>query len=255
MSTAKQILPVSKKGFVYGSSDPTTPAKVGALNVGWFYNWNFVRSPGMDTSIPYTPMIWGMTSVNNPMAVSLINQLNNPGYENIVLGFNEPDGAKQANMTVDQAIQNWSLLVNTGRRVGSPATASNPTKAGSWFANFMTAAKAGGLRVDFIAVHWYAPPNVASFLNELDTLYQQYNLPIWITEFAVADWTATTGSKFTVDDVTAFMKAVVPELNKRPYVERFAWKTRATSDVNMGTSALFNDDGSLTALGAVYASL
>ena len=255
MSTAKQILPVSKKGFVYGSSDPTTPAKVGALNVGWFYNWNFVRSPGMNTSLPYTPMIWGMTSVNNPMAVSLINQLNNPGYENVVLGFNEPDGAKQANMTVDQAIQNWALLVNTGRRVGSPATASNPTKAGSWFANFMTAAKAGGLRVDFIAVHWYAPPNVASFLNELDTLYQQYNLPIWITEFAVADWTATTGSKFTVDDVTAFMKAVVPELNKRPYIERFAWKTRATSDVNMGTSALFNDDGSLTALGVVYASL
>jgi len=255
MSTAKQILPASKKGFVYGSSDPTTPAKVGALNVGWFYNWNFVRSPGMDTSLPYTPMIWGMTSVNNPMAVSLINQLNNPGYENVVLGFNEPDGAKQANMTVDQAIQNWSLLVNTGRRVGSPATASNPTKAGSWFANFMTAAKAANLRVDFIAVHWYAPPNVASFLNELDTLYQQYNLPIWITEFAVADWTATTGSKFSVDQVTAFMEAVVPELNKRSYIERFAWKTRATSDVNMGTSALFNDDGSLTALGAVYASL
>lgn len=255
MSTAKQILPISKKGFVYGSSDPTTPVKVGALNVGWFYNWNFVRNAGVDASLPYTPMIWGMSSVNNATAVSTINHVDNVGYENVVLGFNEPDGAKQANMTVDQAIQNWSLLVNTGRRVGSPATASNPTKAGSWFANFMTVAKAGGLRVDFIAVHWYAPPNVASFLNELDTLYQQYNLPIWITEFAVADWTATTGSKFSVDDVTAFMKAVVPELNKRPYVERFAWKTRATSDVNMGTSALFNDDGSLTALGAVYASL
>ena len=255
MSTAKQVVPASKKGFVYGSSDATTPAKVSALNVGWFYNWNFVRNPGVDASLPYTPMIWGMTSVNNPAAVSLINQLDNPGYENVVLGFNEPDGAKQANMTVDMAIQHWPLLVGTGRRVGSPASAGNPTTAGGWLANFMTAAKAGGLRVDFIAVHWYAPPNVTSFLKELDTLYQQYGLPIWITEFAVADWTATTGSKFTVDQVTTFMQAVVPELNKRSYIERFAWKTRATSDVNMGTSALFNDDGSLTALGSVYASL
>jgi hypothetical protein len=51
------------------------------------------------------------------------------------------------------------------------------------------------------------------------------------------------------------MEAVVPELNKRSYIERFAWKTRATSDINMGTSALFNDDGSLTALGSLYASL
>ena len=255
MSTAVQITPNSKKGFVYGSSDATTPAKVAALNVGWFYNWNFVRNPGVDASLPYTPMIWGMTSVNNPNAFATINHIDNAGYENIVLGFNEPDGAKQANMTVDQAIQNWPLLANSGRRVGSPATASNPTKAGSWFANFMTAAKAGNLRIDFIAVHWYAPPNVTSFLNELDTLYKQYNLPIWITEFAVADWTATTASKFSVDDVTAFMKAVVPELNKRPYIERFAWKTRVTSDINMGTSALFNDDGSLTSLGSVYASL
>jgi len=255
MTTAKQIVPVSKKGFVYGSSDPTTPAKVNALNVGWFYNWNFVRNPGMDTSLPYTPMSWGMTSVNNPMAIKLINQLDNPGYENVVLGFNEPDGAKQANMTVDMAIQHWPLLIGSGRRVGSPATASNPTTAGGWLANFMTAAKGANLRVDFIAVHWYAPPNVTSFLKELDTLYQQYGLPIWITEFAVADWTATTESKFTVEQITAFMEAVVPELNKRSYIERFAWKTRATSDINMGTSALFNDDGSLTTLGAVYASL
>jgi hypothetical protein len=255
MSTAKQIVPLSKKGFVYSLYDPTTSSKVNTLNVGWHYNWNFLRTPGVDNSVPYTPMIWGMTSVGNQNAVNIINKIDNDGYENVVLGFNEPDGAKQANMTVEQAIANWPLLLNSGRRVGSPASAGNPTTAGGWLANFMTAAKAANLRVDLICVHWYAPPNATSFLKELDTLYQQYGLPIWITEFAVADWTATTASKFTVDQISAFMKAVIPELNKRSYIERFAWKTRSTSDVNMGTSALFNDDGSLTALGSLYASL
>jgi hypothetical protein len=46
-----------------------------------------------------------------------------------------------------------------------------------------------------------------------------------------------------------------PELQKRPWLLRFAWKTRNVNDNQMWFSALFNDDGSLTSTGQLYASL
>jgi hypothetical protein len=83
-------------------------------------------------------------------------------------------------------------------------------------------------------------------------VYDQYKKPIWITEFAVADWSATTQSKYSESQVIDFMEDILPALDDLPYVERYCWKTRTTSDTNMGTSALFNDDGTLTRLGKVY---
>jgi len=44
-------------------------------------------------------------------------------------------------------------------------------------------------------------------------------------------------------------------LDARSYVERYSWKTRSTEDPHMGTSAIFNDDGSLTALGQIYSNI
>jgi len=51
------------------------------------------------------------------------------------------------------------------------------------------------------------------------------------------------------------MKDACAGLDAREHVERYTWKTRSTSDSKMGTSALFNDDGTLTALGIIYAAL
>ena len=48
----------------------------------------------------------------------------------------------------------------------------------------MSKIKDNNYRVDFIAIHWYAPPNADSFLKLIDDLYNMYQLPIWITEFA-----------------------------------------------------------------------
>ena len=51
------------------------------------------------------------------------------------------------------------------------------------------------------------------------------------------------------------MDEVVAGMYARPHVERFAWKNRPPSDVNMGNGALIAADGSLTPLGLHYASL
>jgi len=48
------------------------------------------------------------------------------------------------------------------------------------------------------------------------------------------------------------MKGACAGLESRDFVERYTWKTRTLSDTNLGTSSLFNDDGTLTALGTIY---
>ena len=229
-------MPSTKKGFVYDLSDPNFVSKLTSVNPTWYYTWGLQGSPHVN--LPFVPMAWGkgsLPSVHSP----------------VILGFNEPDGAAQSNLTVQQATSLWSHVTSCGDRIGSPATAGNPSTTGSWLEQFMDAAP----KVDFICVHWYAPPNSASFLKEIDAIHAKYNKPIWVTEFAVADWSGKFPGGFSVSLVETFMKEACAGLDARPFVERYTWKTRTTEDTNMGTSALFNDDGSLTALGQVYATI
>ena len=110
-------------------------------------------------------------------------------------------------------------------------------------------------KFDFVCVHWYAPPNVDSFLKQIDAIYAKYQKPIWVTEFAVADWAGKYPGGYDVNLVQEFMKGACAGLESRDFVERYTWKTRTLADTNLGTSSLFNDDGTLTALGAIYAAL
>jgi len=228
---------MAKKGFVYTWKDSTAADKMKSLNLDWYYTWSPNQIKGLD--IPFVPMIWSPKQLGTLLTLK----------GDTILGFNEPDRSDQSNVSVADAVRLWPQLIRTGKRIGSCATASNPTTPG-WQQDFMTQTNVG---VDFITVHWYAPPNAHSLLAELQTLYEEYKKPIWITEFAVADWKNMTGG-FANDKVIEFMKDVLPVLDELPYVEKYAWKTRSPSDANMGTSALFNDDGSLTDLGKVYAA-
>ena len=98
---------------------------------------------------------------------------------------------------------------------------------------------------DFITVHWYGPPNPTSFLNYLQNIYNKYHLPIWVTEYSVADWSATfdsttnrtihtapydwsypTGTNLTTNATAVFMKETVQGMNAMPFVERYSWKER-----------------------------
>ena len=228
-----------KKGCVLGTSDHQIVSKIQSVNPKWYYTWDVSPVPGLE-SLPFVPMVWGSKSVSKLS-----------GSHPVVLGFNEPDGSTQSNMTPSLALALWSEVTNLGTKIGSPATAGNPTTPGSWLEQFMDAFP----QVDFVCVHWYAPPNSASFLKEIDAIHAKYNKPIWVTEFAVADWSGKFPGGFSVSLVETFMKEACAGLDARPFVEKYTWKTRTTEDANMGTSALFNDDGSLTALGQVYATI
>jgi hypothetical protein len=121
----------------------------------------------------------------------------------------------------------------------------------------MTRARRAHLRVDFMTMHFYAAPNADSFLAKVKYLHDKYERPIWVTEYAVADWAATRSrpSRYSGLETRRFMKKTVAGMRAMPYVERFAWKTRAPFDPVMGASALYHTDGRLTATGRLYASL
>ena len=118
----------------------------------------------------------------------------------------------------------------------------------------MERALAEGLRIDYIGFHSYGGTNAQWFLDRLDALYAQYQIPIWITEFAVADWNTENreGNRHSPEAVLEFMQTVLPELDRRDHIFRYAWYTDFGSR-QLWPSALFDADRELTALGEFYA--
>jgi hypothetical protein len=107
----------------------------------------------------------------------------------------------------------------------------------------MTQAMAKGLRVDFIAMHWYGWNKgscVASQLEGAVNWASKWGLPVWITEFGCMG--SSNPDEQTVLD---FFKNALPMLDKHPLVERYAWYPWNT----------YNDlytNGTMTALGKEF---
>jgi hypothetical protein len=70
-------------------------------------------------------------------------------------------------------------------------------------------------------------------LAKVAYVHDKYGLPIWVTEFAVADWSATPSrpSRYTGMEIRSFMRAAVAGMRAMPFVERFAWKTRTHTHI------------------------
>ena len=104
-----------------------------------------------------------------------VNNLNTiPTNSKELLGFNEPDNANQSNMSVTDIVTNWSNIYNTKLRIGSIATAQNVLSS-TYFDSVWTNLQNNNMTPDFIAIHWYAPPNSINFLKLLDNIYAKYN--------------------------------------------------------------------------------
>lgn len=169
-----------------------------------------------------------------------------------ILGFNEPDVKKQGNMTLEQTLDAWPLLMETGLRIGSPGCV-HPDK--EWMINFMNGVKERGLRVDFVNVHSYGGPSADALVKRLENVHKMFGeRPVWITEFAVGDWEAKSveENRHKPEAVMRFMESVLPKLDKLDFVERYAWFPAKTTSIPLGTSALFDAQGALTPLGEIY---
>ena len=242
-----------KKGadFSTNTTDGTWDGDIAALNAQWFYTWGTPQPIGSPKSTEFVSMFWGGANVT-AANISLVQQLKAQGTVKYVLGFNEPDQSGQANMTVSQALALWPQLETIGLPLGSPAV-SYPTV--QWFTDFMDSVAAEHLRVDFICVHMYVGLDDNNFVQVLQTLYNQYHLPIWVTEFATADWNAATPSAnmYNATQVLGFMQRLLPKLDSLTYVQRYSWFSGDPTSAALWPSALVDAQGKLTALGSWYA--
>jgi hypothetical protein len=202
----------------------------------------------------FVPMIWGHAGAEQSSAgiASAIGTMVTKGYKT-VLGFNEPDNTTQSNISVATAISLWPAFNNPAIQIGAPGAQANTTGV-AWSTDFIAQVNANpSLRVDFIAIHWYGW-NAGSCEANASTLEGHIrkiealpgNRPLWLTEWGCLNNSDTGSAAVTLAHVTG----AVAMFARHPRLERYAWYPWAGP-----THALNNADGSLTALGAYYASL
>jgi hypothetical protein len=240
-----QAAPSVKKGI--GLSDLTAGSRIEALNVAWYYTWSPRAIEGVQGA-QFVPMVWGGSKIEEQLGA--LRRAPRPRY---LLLINEPDKTEQSSMSVDEVARLWPTLAVLGDRVSSPAAAN---ANGAWMERFDAIARQRGLQRDFMAIHVYGPPNPERFLAKIDAIHARYGLPLWITEFAVADKQATDNApgNVTPEETLAFMRRVLPELEKRDWVQRYAWFGAGKGGkARVRNSRLFDADGKLTPLGRFYA--
>jgi hypothetical protein len=243
--TQRDFAPVTPKKGVGNK----TLYKINHLNVCWFYNWgvNKPSSPdGVDSSLDYVPMKWGKNSIT----------LDNSGYVNYLLGFNEPDLASQANMTVAEALAQWPQLQAMadakGLLLGSPAVSHYSRQ---WIKDFMAAVDApgSGLRVDFMAVHWYSSPDADLLMNNLTWVHDTWGRDVWLTEFNVAKWDGD--NPWTQEQSYTFLAEALYRMEKTSWIKRYAIFPWEGTTTNSKASPIFEPGSeNLTPLGRLYAS-
>ncbi|MCY1720273.1 glycoside hydrolase family protein [Prolixibacteraceae bacterium Z1-6] len=244
-----------KKGCCITTKNADWYKKIESLNASWHYSWNYELKAQEPDDVEFVPMIWGAWSDTSKVLEKLdhIQGLRSDDKVKYLLGFNEPDKQDQANMSVEAALAYWPKLETSGLPLGSPACA-NPT--GEWMQAFMEEAANRNYRIDFVCIHWYGGISVSAFLNRLNEIHELYGKPIWITEFAPADWNASipAESKHTKTEILGFMKEVLPALDDLEYIERYAWFSSNENNGPLGNAALFDTSGNLTNLGKYYSN-
>jgi Glycosyl hydrolase catalytic core len=267
-----QVFPVSpslpgKKGAAFTLRDIGRPGswvenlpKVIALRPHWNYSWGPKQVDAQPADIEFVPMIWGTN--NAALVQTVIRDVIVPqvqkGQTKRLLGFNEPDSTSQANMNVSKALEIWPTLESANVPLTSPSCVLPNVP---WMTAFMTSAAESTCprrRVDWIGVHWYgSSANFDTFVTRMTNTYNLYRRPLLVTEFSIANFTATTASdnKITKAQVLAFLKKALPWMEQQEWIAGYAWFSFNINGVAGPSSALFDLQGNLTATGRYYASV
>ncbi|MET7354319.1 glycoside hydrolase family protein [Streptomyces mirabilis] len=237
-----------KKGISAWKFNGVTKALANS-NVGWFYTWSSgkggIKPP---RGVEFVPMIHDKGSVTKKE----LGQAKTQG--STLLGFNEPDRPDQANMTVDQALDLWPRLQSTGLRLGAPAVATGGDVAGGWLDRFMKGAAARHYRVDFIPLHWYGSDfnfqrATGQLRSYIEAVHRRFKKPIWLTEYALTDFSSGTPRYPTKAQQAAFVKKSTAMLQHLSYVRRYAWFTLST---NRGDGTGLYHGAKANRVGAAY---
>ncbi|XP_006453985.1 hypothetical protein AGABI2DRAFT_189310 [Agaricus bisporus var. bisporus H97] len=231
-----------KRGLSYasgGNFDDILNANQTKSSISWIYDWSdlpagFLAQSGLN----YIPMQWGSGNIDK-----LANTISTQGAD-IVLGFNEPDFADEANIPAKEAAGLWMQFIEPLKqkdvKLGGPAVTAAPSGK-PWLSEFL--AECNNCTIDFLPLHWYGS-GTEGFFNYIWDMHSTFpQFPIWITEFAEISDNATV--------VLDFMNQTINYLDSLDWVERYAWFGffRPEKDLH---SNMLREDGGLNDLGKLY---
>ena len=230
---------IGKRGIYIRQTGGDWSAKVSSTRAHWHYsesNRLSIKEPG---NIDFVPMIKDTADMGDD-DIEALYKIKDKGQLRHIIGFNEPDNPDKANMSVSEAINLWPQLEQFDVPLSSPLCAD---PQGSWMEDFMSQAESAGLRVDFVSVMWHDEYDVEGFLDMLESVYNKYQKPVWLTRFTLVD--------ARLSEVNDFLESVLPVLDESDHIYRYAWES---GEINTPT-AFWDAEGSLTPRGQLYADL
>ncbi|KAL9107846.1 MAG: hypothetical protein Q9187_008374 [Circinaria calcarea] len=181
----------------------------------------------------------GSRKFNTPAAFASIKAAGS-AYKHI-LNYNEPD------------------LEGISDRIPAPGKLNTHFVPGNWFFDFMVALRKREYPLDFIALHYYSSTfnvtaGVANFCAYIEVYHNQFHLAIWITEYAMVDYShgaAPDQWRIPLLAVQAeFAASATKMLQSLPYVERYAWFA-LSDNINQPNTILYQQ-GVITEVGRAY---
>jgi len=243
-----------------GTAGYEGPPYQGEFQTTWAYNYNDNTSASEPSNFDFVPMV--DTEYWEPISDL---QARDSGWlaqplPAALLGYNEPDNPGYASTapTTNQAIANWPALIALNVPLVGPAMQNEQD---AWENTFYSMIAANGYRVDYSAVHLYVPPNSSSVTGDLQSEYNAYGRPVWLTEFSPVDWSGNQG--WTEDDDYNFLAEFMWMAESESWLERYSIFPFSGSNPNppyVSVTAgyrgnLFESDGStLTPYGELYAT-
>lgn len=209
--------------------------------VTWYYNWGPVPGNGYQSQVincdalEFVPMCWN----GNYNADKIREYCKTHPNTKYLLGFNEPNFVKQANMTPQQAAEAWPAvqalakelnlkLVAPALNYSPDAPYNNPLK---WMDEFV--ALVGKDAFDFTAIHNYGGIGVMKTLST--NFHDRYGKDVWVTEFCLWPDEGSSGSYVAPQTQIDSMVESVEWLERTEWIYRYAWfKATGNSTASSG---------------------
>ena len=184
----------SKKGIAGAGNFAGADRRV-TFNANWCYSWWYSTSAIFPKNFHYFPMdpdTWYRGSTVAGNLWSFQPGWRTSGYSLNVLGYNEPDMVGQADIDATNGAIYYMNDQNLDLPMAGPAAGD---VNGTWNQTFYGYITNWGCRVDYLPAHEYPGNNSSAsssiWITPLQTAYNTYGFPMWMTEWSVVDWSGT----------------------------------------------------------------
>lgn len=236
----------AKRGLAY--NDVSLCSSFSGSQFGFAYNWAQTESSSLPDGVQFVPMMHKTSDSTAEAFLANVDTAVAKGT-NVVMTFNEPDQAEQANMSPEDACTAWSSYIqpittsHSGVTILSPSVTNGAAPMGlDWLSRFKSGCP--GATWHAANIHWYDvydDQTFDRFKAHVELTISTFNTDVWITEFGLNPGSATA------EQAASFLTSALTYLDAKSEVKGYAW-------FMVGTDTSFNMLNSGSATGKVYAS-